>query len=62
MIIPLVRMQQTDKFPTLLDKIIHNNSHENYFHTVDKLILSWQDYIHKNLTKLRKNMPTCNEE
>ena len=56
------RMQQIDKFPSLQRNSSFKRCHEKNLHNVDKLPLSWQCYIKKEVTILRNNMPTCIEE
>ena len=55
-------MQQIDEFPSLQRNSPFNRYHEKSVHNVDTLPLSWQRYIKKEITILRKNIPTCIEE
>ena len=55
-------MQQIDEFPPLQRNSPFKRYHEMNVHNVDKLPLSWQRYIKKEITILRKSMPTCIEE
>ena len=56
------RMQQLDKFPSLQRNSPYKRYHEENVHNVDNLPLSWQNCIKKEITNLKKNMPTCIEE
>ena len=55
------RMQQLDEFLLLQRNIPFKRYHKMNLHHVDKLPLSWQDYIEKKIKVLRKNMPTSIE-
>ena len=56
------RIQQIDEFPSLQRNSAFKRYHEKNLHNVDELSLSWQRYIKKEITILRKNMPTSIEE
>ena len=56
------RMQQLDEFPSLQRNSPFKRYHELNVHNVDKLPLSWQRLIKKEIINLKKNMPTCIEE
>ena len=56
------RMQQLDEFPLLQRNSSFKRYHKMNLHHVDKLPLSWQHYIEKEIKVLRKSMPTCIEE
>ena len=54
-------MQRIDEFPTLQGNSTQKRYHKNDLYTINKLVLSLQDYIQKNINKLRENMLTYNE-
>ena len=56
------RMQQLDEFPMPQRSSPFKRYHKINLHHMDKLPISWQDYIEKEIKVLRKNIPTCIEE
>ena len=56
------RIQQIDEFPSLQRNSPFKRYHEKNVHNVDKILLSWQRYIKREITILRKNISTCIEE
>ena len=56
------RMQQLDEFPMPQRSSPFKRYHKMDLHHVDKLPLSMQDYIEKEIKVLRNYMPTCIEE
>ena len=55
-------MQWLDEFPLLQRSSPFKSYHNMDLHRVDKLPLSWQDYIVKKIKVLRKNITTCIKE
>ena len=56
------RMQQLDEFSMPQRSSPFKRYHKINLHHMDKLPISWQDYIEKEIKVLRKNIPTCIEE
>ena len=56
------RKQQLDQYPSLQGNSSFKRGHDANLHNVEKLPLSQQESIQKNIDMLRENMPICIEE